>query len=87
MQYYIVLSDVDKIQEGTGDKLALLFQYVSVILAGLIVGFIYGWKLTLVMLAVSPLIIISGAIMGLVCIHYTYLAKFYKCSSVIFAFN
>jgi ATP-binding cassette subfamily B (MDR/TAP) protein 1 len=61
-----MFSDVDKIQEGTGDKLALLFQYVSVAIAGIIVGFIYGWKMTLVMLAASPFMIIAGAIMGFV---------------------
>jgi ABC-type multidrug transport system fused ATPase/permease subunit len=57
-------SDVDLIEKGIGDKLALLFQYFSAFVAGFVIGFVYGWKLTLVILAVSPLLAIAGGIMG-----------------------
>jgi len=60
----MLLSDVEQVERGIGDKLAMLFQYVAAFLAGFIVGFTRGWKLTLVILAVSPLLAISGGIMG-----------------------
>ncbi|MGH0133082.1 UNVERIFIED_CONTAM: hypothetical protein FKN15_045383 [Acipenser sinensis] len=44
--------DISKINEGIGDKIALLIQSVATFLAGFVVGFIEGWKLTLVILAV-----------------------------------
>ncbi|CAD5117246.1 DgyrCDS6041 [Dimorphilus gyrociliatus] len=46
--------DVTKIQEGIGDKLAMFFQWFCAFLTGVIMGFAHGWKLTLVILAVSP---------------------------------
>lgn len=55
--------DVNKVQEGIGDKIGNFFQWFSTFLAGFIIGFIYGWKLTLVILAVSPLLAISGGLM------------------------
>jgi len=57
-------SDVDQIERGIGDKLALFFQYTAAFFAGFIVGFIYGWKLTLVILSVSPLLAICGGLMA-----------------------
>jgi len=57
-------SDVDQIESGIGDQLALFFQYVSAFFAGFIIGFIYGWKLTLVILAVSPLLAVAGGLMA-----------------------
>ena len=37
---------------------------LALVLVGFIMGFVYGWKLTLVIIAVSPLIAIAGGIMG-----------------------
>nr|QIZ12948.1 multidrug resistance protein 1-like isoform 1 [Perinereis aibuhitensis] len=56
--------DVNKIQEGIGDKLGQFFQYFSTFIGGFVVGFVYGWQLTLVILAISPLLAISGAAMA-----------------------
>jgi len=57
-------ADVDKIQDGIGEKLGMFFQFIAQFFAGFIIGFIYGWELTLVILAVSPLLAISGAFMA-----------------------
>jgi len=62
--FVFILSDVDQIENGIGDKLALLFQYLSTFIAGFIIGFVYGWELTLVILSVSPLLAIAGGVMG-----------------------
>ena len=57
-------SDVSKIQEGIGDKLSTVIRYSGQFVGGYIIGFIHGWELTLVVTAVSPMIIIAGAIMS-----------------------
>ena len=36
---------------------------LTVFVAGLVLGFVKSWKLTLVILAISPLVILSAAIM------------------------
>ncbi|XP_078519721.1 ATP-dependent translocase ABCB1 [Lissotriton helveticus] len=54
--------DISKINEGIGDKLAMLFQSVATFITGFVIGFTKGWKLTLVILAVSPLMGLSAAI-------------------------
>ncbi|KAK7110228.1 ATP-dependent translocase ABCB1-like isoform X2 [Littorina saxatilis] len=56
--------DILKIHDGTGDKLGTLIQWVCGAIAGFIIGFYYGWKLTLVILAVSPLLVISAGFFG-----------------------
>ncbi|XP_075778548.1 ATP-dependent translocase ABCB1 isoform X1 [Pelodiscus sinensis] len=57
-----LIDDVSKINEGIGDKIGMLFQAVATFLTGFIVGFTKGWKLTLVILAVSPVLGLSAAI-------------------------
>uniref|UniRef100_A0A7N8XL94 ATP-binding cassette, sub-family B (MDR/TAP), member 4 n=1 Tax=Mastacembelus armatus TaxID=205130 RepID=A0A7N8XL94_9TELE len=52
--------DVYKIQEGIGDKVGMLIQAFSTFFSSFIIGFSKGWKLTLVLLAVSPALGISA---------------------------
>ncbi|NXT21654.1 MDR1 protein, partial [Syrrhaptes paradoxus] len=66
-----LLDDVSKINEGIGDKMGLLVQSVTTFLAGFIVGLIRGWKLTLVILAVSPVLGLSAAIWAKVLSSFT----------------
>ncbi|NXB80580.1 MDR1 protein, partial [Donacobius atricapilla] len=54
--------DINTIREGIGDKISIFLQFFSTFVSGLIVGFIYGWKLTLVVMSVSPLLAASAAI-------------------------
>ncbi|KAG1947910.1 ATP-dependent translocase ABCB1 [Pimephales promelas] len=63
--------DVYKINEGIGDKLGMLLQNLTTFFAGIIIGFVKGWKLTLVILAVSPLLGISAAIIAKVMTSFT----------------
>jgi ABC-type multidrug transport system fused ATPase/permease subunit len=51
-------------QEGLGERLANLFQSLSLFFAGIIVGFVYSWKLTLVILSVAPLLVACFAFMA-----------------------
>lgn len=55
-------SDVSKINEGIGDKIGILFQSMATFFTGFIVGFTRGWKLTLVILAISPVLGLSAAL-------------------------
>ncbi|KAL3831884.1 hypothetical protein ACJMK2_023581 [Sinanodonta woodiana] len=48
--------DVGKIHDGIGDKLGSFFQWLSGGISGFTIGFVFGWKLTLVMLAISPVL-------------------------------
>ncbi|NWZ99491.1 MDR1 protein, partial [Nesospiza acunhae] len=54
--------DINTIREGIGDKISIFLQFFSTFVSGLIIGFIYGWKLTLVVMSVSPLLAASAAV-------------------------
>nr|AAO20901.1 Mdr3 [Takifugu rubripes] len=64
-------SDVYKIQEGIGDKVGLLIQAYTTFITAFIIGFTTGWKLTLVILAVSPALAISAAFFSKVLASFT----------------
>ncbi|KAM9304344.1 ATP-dependent translocase ABCB1-like [Morus bassanus] len=66
-----LLDDVSKISEGIGDKIGLLVQSLTSFVAGFIVGLIRGWKLTLVILAVSPVLGLSAALWAKVLSAFT----------------
>ncbi|KAF6085255.1 ATP binding cassette subfamily B member 1 [Phyllostomus discolor] len=57
-----LIDDVSKINEGIGDKIGTFFQSMATFFTGFIVGFTRGWKLTLVILAISPVLGMSAAI-------------------------
>ncbi|XP_077454039.1 phosphatidylcholine translocator ABCB4-like [Stigmatopora argus] len=63
--------DVYKIQEGIGDKVAMLIQSFATFLTSVVIGFSKGWKLTLVILAVSPLLGVMAAIFSKVLASFT----------------
>ncbi|CAF2682116.1 unnamed protein product [Rotaria sp. Silwood2] len=54
--------DVDKIHDGIGDKLGSASQFIAAFFTGLILGFVKGWKLTLVILSMAPLLFISAVL-------------------------
>ena len=67
MQYNITLtnfSDLERVREGLGDKLSLFIQMVSAFFAGFIVGFIYNWQMSLVMLLFAPFLALTNSWMG-----------------------
>uniref|UniRef100_A0A667YLB0 ATP-binding cassette, sub-family B (MDR/TAP), member 4 n=1 Tax=Myripristis murdjan TaxID=586833 RepID=A0A667YLB0_9TELE len=63
--------DVYKIQEGIGDKVGMLIQSFTTFLSSFVIGFIKGWKLTLVILAVSPVLGISAGFFSKVLTSFT----------------
>eukprot|EP00047_Mylnosiga_fluctuans_P015769 m.49151 g.49151 ORF g.49151 m.49151 type:complete len:1362 (+) comp6094_c0_seq1:38-4123(+) len=55
-------ADIAKVEEAISDKFSSALQFLAMFIGGFAVGFIYSWKLTLVILSVSPLLMGSGAI-------------------------
>uniref|UniRef100_A0AAR2LLW1 ATP-binding cassette sub-family B member 5 n=1 Tax=Pygocentrus nattereri TaxID=42514 RepID=A0AAR2LLW1_PYGNA len=53
--------DINTINDGLGDKICIFVQFFCRFITGIIIGFIYGWKLTLVILSISPLLAGSAA--------------------------
>ena len=52
---------MDKIHDGIGDRLSVFFQWTTSFFAGVVIGFIYEWRLTLVLLGATPFMIASAA--------------------------
>ncbi|RWS02634.1 multidrug resistance protein 1-like protein, partial [Dinothrombium tinctorium] len=57
-----VTTDLLKIETGIGEKIGLCVFFISSSLSSIGVAFYYGWKLTLVLLAIAPVIAITNGI-------------------------
>lgn len=58
----ILNTNIDNLRSGTGIKVAMWMMFASQGLVGIIIAFIYGWQLTLVLLAISPLMALGGVL-------------------------
>ncbi|KAL0985399.1 hypothetical protein UPYG_G00156400 [Umbra pygmaea] len=67
--------DIYKINEGIGDKVGMLIQSFTTFFVSFIIGFVKGWKLTLVILAISPLLGFSAFIFSKVLTSFTSLEQ------------
>lgn len=59
-------SDINKINNAIADQVAIFIERISTFVFGFMVGFIGGWKLTLVVIAVSPMIAVAAGLMAMV---------------------
>lgn len=59
-------ADTFHIKQATGEKVGKLIQILGTLLSGFVIAFSRGWKLTLVMSAIIPLILASGYAMDLI---------------------
>ena len=50
--------------DGIGYKIGMFVHAISTVLAGFVLAFWYGWKLTLVLISVTPLLVVAGGILG-----------------------
>ncbi|XP_027979016.1 bile salt export pump isoform X1 [Eumetopias jubatus] len=57
--------DINKVNDAIADQMAVFIQRMTTSICGFLLGFYQGWKLTLVIISVSPLIGIGAAIIGL----------------------
>ena len=56
-------SSMDRVNKGIGQKAGVVLQQGTVFFVGLAVGFSFGWKLALVILACAPLLGLAGGFM------------------------
>ena len=61
--------DVGKVEEGLGEKLGLLLQWMVTLIAGVVVSLYTEWRLTLVMALAGLLIAVSTAVLSVVSAH------------------
>ncbi|KAI9317560.1 putative ABC transporter protein [Dichotomocladium elegans] len=72
-------TDTQMIQDGISEKFGSVLQMTAQLIAGIIVGLVYGWRLALVILATLPITAGLGGLMG-----YSY-DKFTKEAQDIYA--
>uniref|UniRef100_A0A914ZBL4 ABC transmembrane type-1 domain-containing protein n=1 Tax=Panagrolaimus superbus TaxID=310955 RepID=A0A914ZBL4_9BILA len=59
-----LFDNLERVKEGTGDKMGLLIQFLAQFFGGFIIAFSYDWKLTLIMMSLSPLLVCCGLFMA-----------------------
>lgn len=59
-----VANDVSLVEAGIGDKVTSALQFLSTVVSGFIIAFIYGPLLALVILAIAPALAVGGALFG-----------------------
>ncbi|XP_067934483.1 ATP-dependent translocase ABCB1-like [Watersipora subatra] len=59
-----LVGDVDRLNDGFGDKMGTFIQWVCTFLGGVALGFSVSWKLMLVVLAGCPVLIIVSVALG-----------------------
>ena len=57
-----MLRDLNKLQEGIGEKLGMLSFFVGTFLLSIITALVYGWDLTLVIMTMIPFMAFFGGI-------------------------
>uniref|UniRef100_A0A670JQI8 Bile salt export pump n=1 Tax=Podarcis muralis TaxID=64176 RepID=A0A670JQI8_PODMU len=57
-----ISDDVNKINDAIADQVAVFIQRFTTFICGFMLGFVRGWKLTLVIISVSPLLGVGAAV-------------------------
>ncbi|XP_063965443.1 ATP-dependent translocase ABCB1-like [Lytechinus pictus] len=56
--------DIEKVKSGYGENVGIFLQFLGQIIAGFILAFTTSWELTLVIMAVLPVLVISSGFMA-----------------------
>ena len=56
----LCFSDLNKLQEGIGEKIGMFVFFMTICLASLTNAFYHGWELTLVMFAAMPILMVRS---------------------------
>ncbi|XP_015603415.1 multidrug resistance protein homolog 49 isoform X2 [Cephus cinctus] len=59
-----ITEDLDKMKDGIGEKLGIFTYLMVSFISSIVISFVYGWKLTLVVLSCAPIIVIATAIVA-----------------------
>ncbi|XP_049836465.1 multidrug resistance protein homolog 49-like isoform X2 [Schistocerca gregaria] len=59
-----ITGDLDKIQDGIGEKLGMFVYLLMSFVASVVMSFLHGWKLTLVIFSCAPIIVIATAVVA-----------------------
>jgi ATP-binding cassette subfamily B (MDR/TAP) protein 1 len=51
-------------QDGIGEKMSIFIYLITSFVAGIIMSFLNGWKLTLVVLSCAPVIIVAQSVVA-----------------------
>ncbi len=62
LYFFLLLSDIEKIQAAIGDKAAIFIGNMSTFISAFVVAFAVSWKMALVDSAVLPLLVILAAV-------------------------
>ena len=68
-------SDIEKIQSGIGDKVAVFLSYFSTFISGYIIAFSKSWKLALVVMTMLPLIAFISATIAKVVTEFSQIPR------------
>ncbi|XP_048749989.2 ATP-dependent translocase ABCB1-like isoform X1 [Ostrea edulis] len=63
--------DIGKIKDGLGDKFSFTLQYTAQFLSGFAIGFWKSWKMTLVMMSITPILAVSAGVFSVFIRNYT----------------
>ncbi|XP_068936293.1 bile salt export pump [Petaurus breviceps papuanus] len=66
-----ISDDINRINDAIADQVAIFIQRMTTCVSGFLLGFYQGWKLTLVMISVSPLLGIGATVIGLSVAKFT----------------
>ncbi|KAF5395011.1 hypothetical protein PHET_08860 [Paragonimus heterotremus] len=58
--------NIDQIEKGIGSKFGLVLQYLATFIVGVVIGFVKGWKLSLVAIAMLPLNLVAFGVFAFV---------------------
>lgn len=53
---------MERMRDGLGSKVPLLTQAFTTLIAGMVIGFITSWRLSLVIVAGGPVILVASAV-------------------------
>ena len=56
--------DLNKIQDGIGEKMGMLVRFITTFLGSIIYPFTQNWLISLVISSVLPLLAVFGGLMG-----------------------
>ena len=72
---HITLRDLNKLQEGIGEKIGMLFFLVSTFVLSILMAFHYGWQLTLLLLSMIPMMGLATFFLSKVQVSFVFIVR------------